>query len=378
MENSLVELARIDAIACARTPSRSNRSTVLMRAVPDFNPTLEHERVDPVLSAWAREHGVECMRSQVDLGFLLTVCCGPEHDPRVLAVSLQAKLHEAFCIDYFFSFLATANPGPHALADLEKTALAAQILRRTDPIPAGIWSRSNAVQAFRDSLWSESFGTHAQPIVCMQTLTPIGYELLARARCAHTGELIPTGEWIPAVVGGHDSLRLALTMLKLASEFMEEQKSGYVTINITGTDLSSPQFRNALALLPMAQRSRLVLEMIESEDLLTIKNIGRYLDNVRSLGCRVALDDFGTEHATFTVLRSLQFDIIKLDIGLVQSKTILDRALVDVLLEHAQRTKVILVAEGIETKELMTDLMARGFKIGQGYYLDAALSASSR
>lgn len=372
METSLIDLQRVKSVAPVIPNQHQGRCAVMMRALPDFNPDLEHERVDRVLVQWARSHAVQFMRSQVDLGFLLTVCGERQEDPRHLALSLQAKLHEVFGIDYFISYSACDKAGIHALTDLEKTAQAAKMLRRTDPVSAGIWKRANAVQRFRDCLSSGTLKAHAQPIVCMETLRPIGHELLARAYCPYSGEQIPTGEWIPAVVEGHDSLRLALQMLKLSSEFMDREISGYVTINVTGTDLANPDFRNALAQMSFEHRNRLVLELVESVDLLSINNIGCHLDNVRTLGCRVALDDFGTAHAKFAVLRTLQFDIIKLDIGLVHSKTQLDRALMDVLLEHAKRSRITLVAEGIESRELMDRMLERGIKIGQGFYLDSA------
>ena len=142
-----------------------------------------------------------------------------------------------------------------------------------------------------------------------------------------------------------------------------------VNINITGEHLKDDKFKQ-LALELNTQIPHLVLEiteneLIESDDTEVIETITLF----REQGVRVAIDDFGTGYAGLQYLKSLPFDILKIDqsytaaIGTNSQLAIL----LDALIELAKKLEIDIVAEGVETQAQADYLLAKEVYFHQGW-----------
>jgi EAL domain-containing protein (putative c-di-GMP-specific phosphodiesterase class I) len=87
---------------------------------------------------------------------------------------------------------------------------------------------------------------------------------------------------------------------------------------------------------------RLVLEVTEHAIAVDVEEFKRVLEGLRSLGVRIALDDFGAGYSSLGQLRNIPVDILKIDQGLVT-----DQDLVDVAVRIGQRLGLQVIAEGI-------------------------------
>ena len=94
------------------------------------------------------------------------------------------------------------------------------------------------------------------------------------------------------------------------------------------------------------------------------------LEELRSSGISIVLDDFGSGYSSLRYLTSMPVDIIKFDISLIQG--MMDERLKKLVQEMAGMLIGLgydLVAEGIETEELLHTVNAAGFNLSQGYLL---------
>ncbi|MCR4555443.1 MAG: EAL domain-containing protein [Alphaproteobacteria bacterium] len=147
-------------------------------------------------------------------------------------------------------------------------------------------------------------------------------------------------------------------------------------VNMTPNDAIDPNFaKDFLSKLDCLKISRknIVLEVNESTNPEFIELIKKNLGLLRSRGVKIALDDFGTEYSTLNFLQELPVDIVKIDQKFVQmapsSKKARSIMKFAVQVSHDLGCKVI--AEGIETSEVLDCVAEAGADIGQGYIFSA-------
>jgi EAL domain-containing protein (putative c-di-GMP-specific phosphodiesterase class I) len=137
------------------------------------------------------------------------------------------------------------------------------------------------------------------------------------------------------------------------------------------SDAFSPRELLALARRKGFDATQLVLELTEREAVEDLERLRSSLEMLRRHGVRIAADDVGAGNAGLRLLRELDFDIIKIDLSLVQAGAADDpaeavlRALRSLARQRGQR----IVAEGVETADQLVAVIELGFDAGQGYLL---------
>jgi EAL domain-containing protein (putative c-di-GMP-specific phosphodiesterase class I) len=116
--------------------------------------------------------------------------------------------------------------------------------------------------------------------------------------------------------------------------------------------------------------TRLVLELTEREPLTDVERVRTKLESCRRAGIRLAADDLGAGNAGLRLLSELRFDVLKVDLSLVQRSApgAPSSAVVASVVAFAADTGALVVGEGIERAEEAAQLMALGVAAGQGYY----------
>ena len=117
--------------------------------------------------------------------------------------------------------------------------------------------------------------------------------------------------------------------------------------------------------------SNLVLGLTERENVEDMARLRHNLEVCRQAGIRIAADDVGAGNAGLRMLSELTFDLVKIDLSLVQSGVIRESsmAVLSALRELANRSSATLVAEGIETADQLEAVLNLGLTAGQGYLL---------
>jgi EAL domain-containing protein (putative c-di-GMP-specific phosphodiesterase class I) len=123
----------------------------------------------------------------------------------------------------------------------------------------------------------------------------------------------------------------------------------------------------------------LCVEVTESAMIADIDNIAARLQVLRSIGARIAVDDFGTGHATLSYLQRLPIDVIKIDRSFVHDLGTSHRsdAIVTSLLQLAENLETTCVAEGVETASQRDTLARNGCSLAQGYLFAPPMPAAN-
>jgi EAL domain-containing protein (putative c-di-GMP-specific phosphodiesterase class I) len=103
----------------------------------------------------------------------------------------------------------------------------------------------------------------------------------------------------------------------------------------------------------------------------------RILRGFQALGVEVAIDDFGTGYASFTELKHLPVNFLKLDQTFVQGIETdpSDRAIVEAIIQLGRALDLGIIAEGIECRATIDKLLELGCHRGQGYLMSVPMSA---
>jgi EAL domain-containing protein (putative c-di-GMP-specific phosphodiesterase class I) len=132
-------------------------------------------------------------------------------------------------------------------------------------------------------------------------------------------------------------------------------------INLSGKSLSDESFVDYLekeisASLFPAQR--ICFEIAEASAISNIRSIGNAIERLRRLGCRFALDDFGSGLSSFGYLKNLNIDYIKIDGGFVRDmmQDEMDTAMVRAINEISHIIGARTIAEFVETDEILESL----------------------
>jgi EAL domain-containing protein (putative c-di-GMP-specific phosphodiesterase class I) len=122
---------------------------------------------------------------------------------------------------------------------------------------------------------------------------------------------------------------------------------------------------------------RLCIEMTEHAVLQEPEQTARILQGFQALGVEVAIDDFGTGYASFTELKHLPVNFLKLDQTFVQGidDDPSDKAIVEAIIQLGRALDLGVIAEGIETSATIDKLLELGCHRGQGYLMSVPMSA---
>jgi EAL domain-containing protein (putative c-di-GMP-specific phosphodiesterase class I) len=149
----------------------------------------------------------------------------------------------------------------------------------------------------------------------------------------------------------------------------------YISVNLSPRTLESSLFRvgelKAIFHRNGVPLDQVVLELTERERVEDLDQLRKNVEACRRAGMRLAADDVGAGNAGLRLLTEVSFDIVKIDLSLVQGGMRHDpsHAVLHALKELATQWRASVVAEGVETSEQLTMLRAVGIGAGQGYLL---------
>ncbi len=215
---------------------------------------------------------------------------------------------------------------------------------------------------------------HYQPIVNSHSRETAYFEALLRIR--HEGELIPPSHIFPVVTMRHmetemDRAIIAKVLEDLKSQFIAEGCG--ISINLSAESVAHQDVIEWLIpLSEFTRRHTIVIEVTETSLITQLNTAVGNLKMLGELGFKVALDDFGSGYSSLRYLTSMPVDIVKFDISLIQG--MMDERLAKMVGEMAGMLTGLgynLVAEGIETEELLQKVMDAGFNFSQGYLFGA-------
>ena len=153
-----------------------------------------------------------------------------------------------------------------------------------------------------------------------------------------------------------------------------------VSVNVSRVDMQDPELVDRLLELVEENDLKpadLLLEITESAYIDDSEKIIEKVKNLRELGFRIEMDDFGSGYSSLSMLSCLPIDALKLDMQFVRSafRGTKDTRLLEAMIRLAGSFKVMTIAEGVETEDQYLALKEMGCDIIQGYYFSRPLPA---
>lgn len=204
-------------------------------------------------------------------------------------------------------------------------------------------------------------------------------EILVRLR-DEQGELVYPGAFLPSAYRYGMSPLIDSWVIERVLGHQRLQEIGRkvehfeVSINLSPLSFSSDTFANALESRLIQSRfplGKLTFEVVESGAISNLKEFLSFMARLRALGVKFALDDFGTGMSSFSYLKLLDVDYLKIDGSFVQ-ELIRDKvnfAMVEAINRVAHLLNLKTVAEFVENSETRGALMALGVDFAQGFHL---------
>ena len=214
---------------------------------------------------------------------------------------------------------------------------------------------------------------HYQPIFAADGVTRISHEALVRWLHPVRGRMLP-GEFI-AIAEQSDLIdKLGEWVLRRAIADLPRLSTPTVGINVSAVQLKRRDFADRFAAILAEtgiEGERIIIEVTESLPLQSSTVELRNISQLRELGVRVAIDDFGAGFASLEYLRGFPFDIIKIDRSYVANlpASRIDGLIVSAICKIARSLRVEVIAEGVETEEQMLFLQRAGVTALQGFLL---------
>jgi diguanylate cyclase (GGDEF)-like protein len=215
-----------------------------------------------------------------------------------------------------------------------------------------------------------------QPIIRSGDGIPAFYEALVRVRqgdgsVALPGALLPVAERVGLIQ------LIDQRVLELAVQSLADDAALTLAINVSPLTVADPDWAARVARALASQpgtAARLIIEITETRAIQDIEVTSQGIADLKALGVRVAMDDFGAGHTSFMLLRKLDVDILKIDgafiKNLASSKD--DRFFVQTLIKLAENVGIPVVAEWVEDVESARILTGWGVPYLQGAYFGNA------
>lgn len=234
-----------------------------------------------------------------------------------------------------------------------------------------------------DDLDGGGLTLHYQPQVTLSTGRIDAVEALIRWNHPEHGVMRPDA-FLSVAAGGGMMRRVTSFVLRTAiAQLATWERNGLdiaMAVNLSASDAADARLATEVELLLSAHgvsADHLNVELTETDVMVHPERTLATLQRIRDLGCTVSLDDFGTGHSSLSLLKMLPVDELKIDrtfvSGLLERGD--DAAIVRAALSLGRDFGLRVVAEGVETDDVLAELRALGVSSAQGYLFSPAVPA---
>jgi len=221
----------------------------------------------------------------------------------------------------------------------------------------------------RDAIIEDRFLPVFQPITD-KYCNIVKYETLIRMEL--DGKLIAPFFFLDIAIKTHQYEQLTAMMVDKSFQFMQDVDKEF-SINLSLSDINNKFTVNHLMAKIKKHNvgSKLIIEILETEDSDDFENVQKFVEEVRALGVKIAIDDFGSGYSNFDHLFKLMPDFIKIDGSLIKKidTDVNSYKLVESIVFLAKNLGIETIAEFVHSKEVFETCKRIGIDSFQGFYL---------
>ncbi len=232
---------------------------------------------------------------------------------------------------------------------------------------------NHVIGLIKSALQEGLFELNFQPVVRARDGKIIHYETLIRLQDKNGQAILPS-KFIPIAEHFGMMSQIDLWVVKAVLATMRKSPKLKLFINISGVTLGEDAILDEIESNihnSGIEPSRIGFEITETAAVKDLVHAERWIHRLKSIGCFFALDDFGTGFSSFSYLRILPVDYIKIDGTFVQNlhKEPVHRALIQAIHNIAHTLGKKTIAESVENEDSLRILKEIGIDFVQGYFL---------
>ena len=243
-----------------------------------------------------------------------------------------------------------------------------------------VLTRRRLSKELRKAVAKRQISLHYQPVFSLDDGTIEGFEALARWMHPELGAISP-GLFIPIAEEDAIISDLGMWVLREACRQLREWMTITpacgelaMSVNVSHSQMLDTRFVSTVGDILNSHGlagHQLALEMTESVFIDNIEHTTRVLQDLRRLGVRIHLDDFGTGFSSLSMFHRLPVDAVKIDRSFIADMRIDGHVanIVHAIQIMASNRQLMVIAEGIETSDQLLQLQALGCPCGQGFLL---------
>ena len=192
------------------------------------------------------------------------------------------------------------------------------------------------------------------------------------------GQLIGPDQFLPVADRYNKNIEIDRWVVATALSWFDANLSAlndlaFVSINLSVKSLGNKGFENFIidaVVNSTVPASKICFEVTETAAIDNITRVQEFMNNLKEIGCAFALDDFGSGHSSYSYIKDLPSDALKIDgsfvVGMLQNP--LDYAAVKSICEISKAANQKIVAEFVENEAIVLELKDLGVDYAQGYY----------
>jgi diguanylate cyclase (GGDEF)-like protein/PAS domain S-box-containing protein/excisionase family DNA binding protein len=234
--------------------------------------------------------------------------------------------------------------------------------------------RVHWAKKLRDVLDEDRLVLFAQPVVRLKDLNPVSHEVLVRIRDDNGKHILPSN-FVELAESLGIIQEIDMRVVQKLIQFMRDNKLRgkklRYFVNLSRVSISDQHWIDRfLEMLRAADvdHGQLVFEITETAAMSEIDVTLVFIRRLKEMGCRFALDDFGAGFSSFYYLKRFDVDYLKIDGSFIRDLAHDEgcRIFVRALNEVARGLNKQVIAEWVETKECLNQLLEMGTQFGQG------------
>jgi EAL domain-containing protein (putative c-di-GMP-specific phosphodiesterase class I) len=201
------------------------------------------------------------------------------------------------------------------------------------------------------------------------------------------GEIVGPDQFIPSaerynLMSTLDRWVIQTALTDLADHESKKEARYTLAINLSGTSLSEDRFLEFVIdelkkhKLP---KNAICFEITETAAISNLSRVVHFMQTLKKLGCMFSLDDFGSGLSSFTYLKNLPVDYLKIDGQFIRNvaEDAVDESMVIAINQVGKAMGIETIAERVETKQVLDKLSELGVEFAQGYYIARPASVRS-
>ena len=224
---------------------------------------------------------------------------------------------------------------------------------------------------------NDNIEVYFQPLVNNKTLRVDKYECLVRL-IEDDGKVVAPYFFLDISKRSNQYTKLTKIVLKKSFQKFEHLPFEF-SVNISYEDIENPDFLDFIKGLLKKYKvaNKVVFEILEDESIKNYNLLISFVDEVKALGCKVAIDDFGSGYSNFEHLLKMNIDYLKIDASLIKNIAINENSykITKTIIEFAKNLNLKTIAEYVENEEIFNIVKDLGADYSQGYFFSAPISA---